>query len=141
MEDNSIHGAHAPLLNETGGQHHRRLSSVTPRRAIRRENTNDIAIASGSEDEVSASPASANDILEMNDINSDEETGLSSKERRRNTVQPRYHSHDGRPGPLSSYEKRLADRDVLKQLIINAILIASWYLFATSISVVCSSSP
>ena len=141
MEDNSNHGAHAPLLNESGGHHHRRISSVTPRRAIRRENTNEVAIASGSEDEVLASPASANDILEMDDINSDEETGLTAKERRRNTLQPRYHSHDDREGPLSSYEKRLADRDVLKQLIINAMLIGSWYLFATSISVVRSPPP
>lgn len=36
----------------------------------------------------------------------------------------------------AKYEQKLADKNVIRALIINALLIASWYLFSVSISVV-----
>ncbi len=44
----------------------------------------------------------------------------------------------GHPGNIATakQEQKLADKSVIRALIINALLIASWYLFSVSISVV-----
>ena len=47
-------------------------------------------------------------------------------------------SNGGPPGSIKTakQEQKLADKDVARALIINAMLIASWYFFSVSISVV-----
>ena len=138
MEDDLDRDVQAPLLKDQDP--HRKTSGVLPRRPIRRENTDDLSRTSGSEDEFSSSPKSADEILEMDDINSDagnEEAGLTAKERRRrNTVQQRLQSHETSHVLLSKYDRQQADRVVVRKLIVNAVLIGLWYIFATSISVV-----
>ena len=69
----------------------------------------------------------------------DEETGLTksdkrNRKRRRKTTT----DLDSRIGGsiTAKEEKKLADRKVLLSLLLNAALIASWYLFSLSISIV-----
>jgi hypothetical protein len=67
----------------------------------------------------------------------DEETGLTKRERRQRNRQ--YDQLDVRIGehiPVSKHEARLADRDVVKKLLINSVLILLWYFFSLSISIV-----
>jgi solute carrier family 35 protein C2 len=75
------------------------------------------------------------------DLQDDEETGLTDKEkrrrrrkRRRNTMldQRVARSKDG----LSAEERKEADKGVVKSLLINGGLILLWYIFSLSISVV-----
>lgn len=113
------------------------LSSVTPRRP-KRKAIGDERRISGSDDGSEMSTPSTDTDLEMEDMNSDygdEEATLATDERRRNLLKTRFHSHDASDVPLTKHEKRMADRAVTKSLLINAMLIALWYLFATSISV------
>ena len=90
---------------------------------------------------------STSEELEMIDVISDresdsgsemdEETGLTKRERRQ-----RKHQQDhldvriGDDIPVSKHEARLADRDVIKKLLINSVLILLWYFFSLSISIV-----
>ena len=85
--------------------------------------------------------------LEMTDVLSDsesgsgsemdEETGLTKRDRR-----PKTHRQEqldvGRKDHVlvSEQEKKLADRDVVKKLLINSVLILLWYFFSLSISIV-----
>ncbi|OJD11900.1 hypothetical protein ACJ73_09441 [Blastomyces percursus] len=85
------------------------------------------------------------EVLEMDflasddDINDDEETGLTAKERRQRWKQRKRHRRelDARivEVKISEDGRRLADRAVIKRLGINAILIGSWYIFSLSISI------
>ena len=75
-----------------------------------------------------------------NIISDDEETGLtkhdmkhSQKRRKRDT------DSDSRVGGsfrMSKLGQKAADRNVLKALLVNSLLVASWYLFSLSISIV-----
>ncbi|EEQ92582.1 nucleotide-sugar transporter [Blastomyces dermatitidis ER-3] len=85
------------------------------------------------------------EVLEMDflasddDLNDDEETGLTAKERRQRWKQRKRHRRelDARivEVKISEDGRRLADRAVIKRLGINAILIGSWYIFSLSISI------
>ncbi|EER41646.1 solute carrier [Histoplasma capsulatum var. duboisii H88] len=85
------------------------------------------------------------EVLEMDflasddDLNDDEETGLTAKERRQRWKQRRRHRRelDARivEVKISEDGRRLADRAVVKRLGLNAILIGSWYIFSLSISI------
>lgn len=71
---------------------------------------------------------------------SDEETGLATKDkqrkqRRRARASTLAGGYDGSI-KTAKQEQKLADKNVMRALIINALLIASWYLFSVSISVV-----
>jgi solute carrier family 35, member C2 len=96
---------------------------------------------------------SINDQIEMTDVNSapdsgsesssgsgsemDEESGLTKRERRqRNRQHDQLNVQIGEHIPVSKHEARLADRDVVKKLLINSVLILLWYLFSLSISIV-----
>ena len=96
---------------------------------------------------------STSEVLEMTDVNSeagsgsgsgsemDEETGLTKREHRQkkrpqDQLDVRIQEHV----PVSKYEARLADRDVVRKLLINSVLILLWYFFSLSISIV-SNSP
>ena len=71
---------------------------------------------------------------------SDEETGLATKDKqRRQRRRPRASTLADRPDGSSKtakQEQKLADKNVMQAMIVNALLIASWYLFSVSISVV-----
>lgn len=97
----------------------------------------------------SHSPQSIIDDVELHQLNSegedgltdDEETGLTKKNNKRHRKRRRKHTSQddddiGGKTKLMSQEKSSADRSVLKALLINALLIASWYLFSLSISIV-----
>ncbi|KAL7946684.1 TPT domain-containing protein [Trichoderma barbatum] len=72
------------------------------------------------------------------DLHSDEETGLSNKERARRQKKRRRITQFGqriaRDKSLSAEERQEADKDVVKKLIVNVVLILLWYLFSLSIS-------
>lgn len=74
-------------------------------------------------------------------LTDDEETGLTGNDKRKRTRRRTLNSQlDERvAGSMSASTSRwsLADRNVIKASLINALLIASWYLFSVSISVVC----
>lgn len=90
---------------------------------------------------------STSEELEMTDVISDresdsgsemdEETGLTKRERRqRKRQQDHMDVRIGEHLPVSKHEARLADRDVIKKLLINSVLILFWYIFSLSISIV-----
>jgi hypothetical protein len=96
---------------------------------------------------VHAPPMSTSEPLEMIDVLSDsdagsgsemdEETGLTKRERRQKKRQ--HDQLDVRIGehiPVSKHEARLADRDVVKKLLVNSVLILLWYFFSLAISIV-----
>ena len=73
-------------------------------------------------------------------ISDNEETSLAKKDEQRRK-RKRARTAAVNDGPLGSIktakqEQELADKNVVRALIINALLIASWYLFSVSISVV-----
>ena len=130
--------AKAPLLPDVINS--RPVSGIAPRKARKRgdSSTGDDHRLSNSEEGSNTSSLSANEPVEMDDIDSDfgdEEQGLTSGDKRRQ-AQRRIHSHDADDVPLTTREKRLADRAVIQKIIVNVILILLWYIFATSISVV-----
>ena len=77
---------------------------------------------------------------EMNDMNSevDEETGLTTEERRKHLERKRQHNDlDARiAGEGRIAQSDSADKMVIRDLLINAALIGLWYLFSLSISIV-----
>ena len=83
--------------------------------------------------------------LELDPIGSDgeevdEETGLTGKERQkylqRKRKQDALDARIGGTGGLSLDDRNAADRDVRWKLFVNAMLIAAWYVFSLSISLV-----
>ncbi|GAB7347618.1 hypothetical protein MBLNU459_g4491t1 [Dothideomycetes sp. NU459] len=79
------------------------------------------------------------DSLTGNELEDDEETGLTQQERtkrkkrkRRNT---RIDERIAEESIITNEEKRLASQTFLRASLINAILIALWYTFSISISV------
>lgn len=92
------------------------------------------------------STASASEDVEMEPLGSDdaltddEETGLTGKDRRkrkrRRTLNTKLDERVAGSTGASPSGWSLADRNVIKASLINILLIASWYLFSVSISVV-----
>jgi solute carrier family 35 protein C2 len=88
---------------------------------------------------------STSEDLEMDNftddgIQDDEETGLTGnhkgkrkEKKRRNTLLDHRIAGDSK---ISDEEKKLADQNVFRAGIVNAILIALWYVFSLSISIV-----
>ncbi|KAL5596967.1 hypothetical protein BROUX41_006359 [Berkeleyomyces rouxiae] len=80
------------------------------------------------------------------DLHSDEETGLTDRERSRKRAQRQSSmrvnhriagsagAHGGRPPALTKEEKKEADKNVARRLGVNGVLILLWYLFSLSIS-------
>lgn len=81
-----------------------------------------------------------NDSFSDGDLQDDEETGLTAKEKkRRQKRRTRSTQLDQRfaKGPdMSPEEKQEADRAIVKRIAFNIILILLWYLFSLSISLV-----
>ena len=86
-------------------------------------------------DDVEMSRLAADDPLD-----DDEETALTRKDKEHKKRKRRKHRGlDTRIGgslKTSKQDQKEADRTVLKSMIINVLLIASWYLFSLSISIV-----
>ncbi|KAF4449640.1 hypothetical protein F53441_7112 [Fusarium austroafricanum] len=83
---------------------------------------------------------SDDDSLSDEDLQDDEETGLTRKDkqrrqkkRSRNTQLDQRIVRDNKP--ISKEERKEADKTVFKSLMINVILILLWYLFSLSISI------
>ncbi|CAM1507080.1 Fc.00g067210.m01.CDS01 [Cosmosporella sp. VM-42] len=90
------------------------------------------------DDPVSSKDESGLDSFSDEDLHDDEETGLTKKDkhrrqkkRRRNT---RLDQRIAREKNLSADERKEADKDVVRKLLINGVLILLWYLFSLSIS-------
>ncbi|KAH8881244.1 TPT-domain-containing protein [Thozetella sp. PMI_491] len=90
------------------------------------------------DDETSAlRPDRRGDDLSDEDLHDDEETGLTSKERRRKRQKRRRNTMlDQRivREKLTTEERKVADQNVARQVLINCSLIGLWYLFSLSIS-------
>ncbi|EHK42337.1 uncharacterized protein TrAtP1_003900 [Trichoderma atroviride] len=91
------------------------------------------SIGSGNEDEARGRPSFSDD-----DLHSDEETGLSNKERARRQKKRQRITQLGqrivRDKSLSTEERQEADKDVVRKLLVNMFLILLWYFFSLSIS-------
>lgn len=99
------------------------------------DNTNSDISSRCTSDDVELQIISTED--EMTD---DEEIGLTARDKRHRTRRRRKNTQlDQRVigiDTASKEEKSKADKSVLQALLINALLIASWYLFSLSISIV-----
>jgi hypothetical protein len=80
------------------------------------------------------------EISTEDDMTDDEELGLNAQDKRYRTRRRRNNTQfNQRVVPIdraSEQDKSKADKNFLKALLINALLIASWYLFSLSISIV-----
>jgi solute carrier family 35 protein C2 len=99
------------------------------------DNNNALGSSSRSSDDFELQDISTGD--EMTD---DEEIGLTAQDKRHRTRRRRKNTQLGQRvvgiDKASKQETIKADKNVLKALLINALLIASWYLFSLSISIV-----
>lgn len=89
--------------------------------------------------DVSRSDAKEEDSLSEEDLHDDEETGLTKKDKRRKRAKRRRNTRlDQRIArdKITDEERKEADQDVFRKLVINAVLIGLWYLFSLSISLV-----
>lgn len=111
-------------------------------RATSIKNTSDVEPKISEEDSAaynSRSNARDDDSLSDEDLHDDEETGLTSKDkrrkqdkRRRNTRLDQRIARDN----LTDEERKQADQNVIRRLAVNAVLIGFWYMFSLSISLV-----
>ncbi|KAI1306940.1 triose-phosphate transporter family-domain-containing protein [Xylaria venustula] len=119
-----------------------RPSSRTGRpRATSIKNTGDVEPKISEEDLVIYSSRSNGrddeDPLSDEDLHDDEETGLTSKDKRRKQSKKRRSTRlDQRIARdnLSDEERKQADKSVARRLAVNAVLIGLWYMFSLSIS-------
>lgn len=136
---------HPPTPDMGGVGDSRRNGSTGILRNDRKESRNHTAL--GNEGQGSDfSSASASDDLELDQLSSDdevsddEETGLTKNHLGSRRRKRRKH-HEADDSVLETaninMEKRIsADKSVLKALIVNVSLIAAWYAFSLSISIV-----
>ncbi|KAL7781707.1 triose-phosphate transporter family domain-containing protein [Trichoderma afarasin] len=123
-----------PAAAGAGGRKH--LSAGLPDRSdLLEENggSSSTSTNSGNDDEGHGRPSFSDE-----DLHSDEETGLSNKERARRQKKRRRITQLGqriaRDKSLSEEERQEADKDVVKKLLVNVVLILLWYFFSLSIS-------
>ncbi|KAK5990937.1 putative transporter C22E12.01 [Cladobotryum mycophilum] len=94
--------------------------------------------ASASPSAGSGKDESGRDSFSDEDLHDDEETGLTNKERARRQKRRRRNTQLGqriaREKSISVEERKEADKDVVKKLLINGVLILLWYFFSLSIS-------
>lgn len=96
-----------------------------------------------SDDKSDSTDVELDDMGSDDGLEDDEETGLTGRDKRkrrrrkrRNTrLDNRFVPPPGGDDPYRSEEERAADQSVLREGLINAALIALWYLFSISISV------
>lgn len=121
---------------------------INPRRKYRRRGTGSISESKdeGSEDETGSMSESEEHELGLldsdNDADVDPESGLNSEERRKYIKRKRRRDGlDSRiagttSAGLSKVDAREADKNVVRNLVVNAVLIGLWYFFSLSISIV-----
>ena len=149
MEDLGLEPAKRGLLpNNTTEDPPVNSPAVNPQRKYKhqstgpdKENHPSSESEDGQEDSMSES-----EEHEMDDLASDagseadEETGLTAKESRKYLQKQRQRVPlDARIAgntTITKEAKKLADQHVLKDLLVNALLIGLWYIFALSISIV-----
>lgn len=92
------------------------------------------------DDSLSTSDNLELDDMSDEDLQDDEETGLTAKERkkkkgrrRRNTLLDQRVVSSQR---MTAEEKKAADQSVFRSGLLNGILVGCWYLFSLSISIV-----
>jgi solute carrier family 35 protein C2 len=100
----------------------------------------DVPGRSAGESGSSSKDDSGRDSFSDEDLHDDEEMGLTRKDksrkqkkRRRNTL---LDNRIAREKHLSDDERKEADRNVVRSLLINGVLILLWYFFSLSISLV-----
>lgn len=82
------------------------------------------------------------DYMSSDDDHDDEETGLTTKQRRQRRRRRKQRRHlDARiagvkSSRLDTITMGLADKDIIKKLLVNTSLILLWYFFSLSISIV-----
>jgi solute carrier family 35 protein C2 len=149
MEDHGLEPPERGLLQDITAQDPGvKPPSGDPRRKSKHHTTNahsENKRSSESEDG-SGGSMSASEVLEMDDLASDagseadEETGLTVKESRKFLQTQRQSVPlDARIAgntTITKEAKKLADQHVLKDLLVNAMLIGLWYIFSLSISIV-----
>lgn len=143
------------LMNHPNGSIADTLRSTKDPRRHRRKEGDELADANGhkrtpdiNEDGQHSefSLASTSDDVELDHLSSDsgltddEETGLTKENRGKRKRKRNKHAQlDERiaemPGTLKGV-RSAADKNVMKALIMNGLLIASWYTFSLSISIV-----
>lgn len=123
--------------NATSSRHrspHRRSPS------IRRPAADETKILEEGTDDESRLPGELDEAgLSDEDLHDDEETGLTGKDRRRKRrKRNRNQLLDQRiaSDKITNEEKKEADRNVVKRLVIDGVLIGLWYLFSLLISLV-----
>jgi solute carrier family 35 protein C2 len=91
-------------------------------------------------DESTSEDVELEDLSEEEGLQDDEETGLTGKDKKRRKGKRRRNTLlDHRVAAevtITVEEKKEADQNVLKNLLINGTLIGLWYLFSLSISIV-----
>lgn len=141
-----------PYKDRTGPRPPTRTDSnctvpINPRRKFRRRGTgeNEEHKSDSEDEDMSDSSEHELDALDSDD-DLDVETGLPTEERRKFLrKQRRQNDLDARiagvPGQLSKDEKKEADKNVIRKLTANAVLIGLWYFFSLSISLVSTRPP
>ncbi|KAI1435709.1 TPT-domain-containing protein [Xylaria sp. CBS 124048] len=110
-----------------------RATSIKSTKSTR--STADASAAMISEED--PAPYASSDSLSDEDLHDDEETGLTTKDKRRKRDKRRRNTrpdHRIVPDNLTDEERKRVDGDVFRKLVINAILIGLWYMFSLSIS-------
>ncbi|KAF2746911.1 TPT-domain-containing protein [Sporormia fimetaria CBS 119925] len=94
---------------------------------------------SDSSEKTDRSGSQSDDMRSSEGLEDDEETGLTGRDRRKRRRRKRRATLlDQRVVPESPYtkeEEELANKSMLKDLLINCVLVGLWYLFSISISV------
>ncbi|KAL7788206.1 triose-phosphate transporter family domain-containing protein [Trichoderma ceciliae] len=123
-----------PIVAAGGGRKHL-SASVSDRSDAFEENGGGCGSSTGSGNDDEARERSS---FSDEDLHSDEETGLSNDERARRQKKRRRVTQLGqrivRDKSLSAEERQEADKDVVRRLFVNLVLILLWYLFSLSIS-------
>ncbi|KAH6619784.1 triose-phosphate transporter family-domain-containing protein [Chaetomium sp. MPI-SDFR-AT-0129] len=125
------------------GHRRRRSSLINPANSSNNRNPapngdgEDKIVEESSDDDSPRNGGGDDDGLSDEDLHDDEEAGLTGKDKRRKRRKKRKNQLlDQRvvSDDISPEEKKEADRNVLKNLIINIVLIGLWYLFSLLIS-------
>ncbi len=136
------------LINPAGASNSRHRSPLSRSQSSRSpvHADDDDKIVEESSDDVSLQPGEVDETdLPDEDLHDDEETGLTGKDKRRKRRRRRRNQLlDQRivkdDEGISPEEKKEADRNVVKSLVINGVLIGLWYFFSLLISLVWLSS-
>jgi solute carrier family 35, member C2 len=120
--------------------------AVNPRRKYRRRGTGSVSNSQSSSSDDEAGSMSESEEHELGLLDSDgegegdAETGLNCEERHKYVKRKRRHqSLDARIAgttDMSKDEAREADKNVVRKLVTNAVLIGLWYFFSLAISIV-----